>query len=268
MKSRSRNRCKKQKLEERPEVEDFDGAVLPIVFRLHLPAEVIQLVFGEYLTMDELLEFDKACTNYRARKRYFQFILKFVGPDRPPPQFKHTVSSLSWCTQRGISLRSIRLKRSERTISNSLVMAIQSNSLTDVSLAANTKMTDKAFSRFCENNPTLTHICIDGTKLKNKSIVSLGRACARLRSLSVAMCPAVGDRGISELSRHCSELLYLDLHGTSMTDVGVKVIADSCPLLKQINLANVESISDGSIRALAFGCSTSNTAVTDIRKFQ
>lgn len=250
-----RNSRKKQKLED-PELIDTScsGLELPMLLRVHLPSEVIHAIFGEYLTMMELLEFDKACTNYKARKRYMQFILKFVGGQRPPPEYRHTVKSLTWCSDRGLSLRAIRLKRSERNISNELVMKIKSRSLTDVSLAANTKMSATAFSRFCENNPQLTHINIDGTKLKNKSIVTLGRACARLESLSVAMCPAIGDRGVGELGRHCSELLHLDLHNTSMTDAGVLVIADSCPSLKLISLANVQSISDVSIIALAAGC--------------
>ena len=247
----SRNSMKRQKLDGGPVEYAGDGS-LPLLVRVNFPLEVLQLIFGSYLTLKDLLGFDQSMTNYKARKRYLMILKSLVN--RPDPEFKHTVASLSWCTSRGIPLRSVRLKRSERSVvSNELVLRIQSRSLTDVSLNACKKLTDKTFCSFVNNNPTLRTCKIDGTKLKNKSLIALGRSCCRLEVLSAA-CPAISDRGISELARNCSELLSLDVHGTGLTDAGLRVIAECCPLLKHINLAKVECITDEGISMLARHC--------------
>ena len=139
-------------------------------------------------------------------------------------------------------------------LSDEPVTRIKSKSLTSVNFSCCKKISDRAFCSFANNNPNLKICKIDGTKLKNKSLYSLGRSCSGLNMLSAAMCPSIGDRGISELASYCSDLLSLDIHGTNLTDIGLRVIAESCPLLKHINLANTKRISDDGIGLLAENC--------------
>ena len=241
---------------------DEDPEVLPPLFRQHLPADVSNLLFT-FLRVKEICIFDKAITNWKARKVWTQWCAAINGPSMFPTHFRHTLSSLQWVISHriklsGLALRKIARKGKAADNLQKAIAQLKSPVLTMVNMSyMGATLTDKALIQFTKNNPQLTSLQASSTKLKNKSIIALAKSCPHLQSVILNNCLGVGNRGAIELVVCCSDMNILDVSGCSgVTDAFAKALYDHAPsVLKSLNLSRVGHLSDSGVQMIAFACS-------------
>lgn len=239
-----------------------DPEILPPLFRQHLPTDVSNLLLT-FLRVKEICLFDKAITNWKARKVWIQWCAAINEYSMFPANFRHTLSSLQWVVSHRIKLSRLALRKIARkgkaTDGLQLAMSqLKSPVLTVVNMShMGATLTDKALIQFTKNNPQLISLQASSTKLKNKSILSLAKSCPHLQSVALNNCLGVGDRGAAELVVCCSDMRTLDLSGcTGISDVFARALHDHAPsLLKSLDLSRVGELSDSGLQMLASACS-------------
>lgn len=93
-------------------------------------------------------------------------------------------------------------------------------------------------------------------RVTDESLRLLGSgALRRLESAKVSACPRVTDAGLSALSRACSTLQHLDIHGCELVgDAGITALANgACTSLRRVVLTRCPRITGAGLRAFARG---------------
>ena len=258
----SRGRGRKRSASKVASGEDeFSPEDMCPLFKTVFPAEVGQLLWGTLLSVEDLHAMDCAVTNYKARKIWFGICSSLTGIFAD--DYRHTAKTIQWSITRNVKLRSLSFKKmAKKSLTADLVAQLKSTMLTTVNMShMGPTLTDKAFTGFVKNHPRLQTVKVGGTKLKNKSVIALGKSCPHLETVYLHNCAGVGDRGVTALVQCCTDLKALDLSGTSVTDISALKIADCCPSLEIINLSRVSSLSDDGLMRIASTCTALESIV-------
>ena len=93
---------------------------------------------------------------------------------------------------------------------------------------------------------------LDGN-VTDKGVMALARGCPDLRKLDIDLGPSVTDLSIVILAHRCKHLRYLNIFDTTVTDVAISELTDSCQELEFVKVSidwTIESPRDGSIDTL------------------
>eukprot|EP01051_Picozoa_sp_SAG22_P008445 SAG22_NODE_642_length_8224_cov_21.479508_2_plen_757_part_00 len=142
-----------------------------------------------------------------------------------------------------------------------------------------TRITDESLSAIGAGCGQLSMISlVDCAALTDNGLAALAHGCRLLHALSLSGCIQLSDTGMHAVAQHCEQVATIDLsdlanvgdagvcalaaggklqrfyiEGTTVTDLGVLAVAESCEKLSTLNL-NGCSISDDSVVALAANC--------------
>uniref|UniRef100_A0A667YNJ3 F-box/LRR-repeat protein 15-like leucin rich repeat domain-containing protein n=1 Tax=Myripristis murdjan TaxID=586833 RepID=A0A667YNJ3_9TELE len=111
--------------------------------------------------------------------------------------------------------------------------------------------------RIVEGCPNLLYLNLSSTLVTNRTLRELSWNCVNLMYLSLAYCYSLTDEGFQCLTtgKGCHKLIHLNLSGcTQMTVVGFKYISAGCPLLKDIVINDMPTLSDTCILPLVAKC--------------
>lgn len=92
-------------------------------------------------------------------------------------------------------------------------------------------------------------------QLGDEGLLAVPINCSHLRELNVSRHIKVTDASMVEVVKHCQLLQYLNLNGTSISDVTLHAIANSIPSLRYLNASFCRNITNAGIVAVAIGCS-------------
>ena len=94
------------------------------------------------------------------------------------------------------------------------------------------------------------------SELTDEGLVPLMASCGmRLRELRLkGVSASVGDPTLAALGAHCPNLAILDASGLTITDAGVRALADGCTQLSHIFLAGCKRVGNEGVSALAANC--------------
>ena len=97
-----------------------------------LSIEVINLIFADYCTIEDILRFDNAMTNYRLRKAYVRLlpILKL-----PLDLIRFSKTQLRWVSARKISITILKIAKGARAMPAEILSEMKCPTLTDVNLS-------------------------------------------------------------------------------------------------------------------------------------
>uniref|UniRef100_A0A665TK41 F-box and leucine-rich repeat protein 13 n=1 Tax=Echeneis naucrates TaxID=173247 RepID=A0A665TK41_ECHNA len=104
--------------------------------------------------------------------------------------------------------------------------------------------------RIVEGCPCLLYLNLSCTIVTNKTLRELSRNCLNLQYLSLAYCYRFTDKGFLYLTtgKGCHNLIHLNLSGcTQMTVNGFKYISTGCPLLKELVIDDMPTLSDSCV---------------------
>ncbi|CAJ2643963.1 unnamed protein product [Trifolium pratense] len=103
------------------------------------------------------------------------------------------------------------------------------------------QISDKGFIDAVRKLPKLEEVRISLCDLSSNSLEALGRSCPLLKVLRYARPLYVSSIGKEDhlalaISETMSKLCYLDIQGTSITNIGLLAILDGCPLLEYLDI--------------------------------
>ena len=131
---------------------------------------------------------------------------------------------------------------------------------TDVDLegfyeATGVEITDQIVQCICESNSSILNLKLNSCRLLSDfSLVSIGRCCKNLQSISLGGCINVGHVGLRSLAMHCRLLQSIDFVGYHIDDAGLRIIAASLNQLVSLNLNGCSSITDRGLSQVAHCC--------------
>ena len=98
---------------------------------------------------------------------------------------------------------------------------------------------------------TLKNLVLENAnKITDLSMMTLGRKCLHLRTLSLICCASITDTGLSEIGKkiHLTELELS--HNVRVTDVSVAAILSSSGSLVKLTIVNCPKLTDRTLGAL------------------
>lgn len=94
----------------------------------------------------------------------------------------------------------------------------------------------------------ISHICLDNCAgVKDEAVEALARNCPELKSVRLAWCVGVGDRGMMALAscRATRKLEWLDITACRrISDAGVMAITEHCQRLRKLSVSAVRRVTD------------------------
>ncbi|XP_059191180.1 F-box and leucine-rich repeat protein 13 isoform X2 [Centropristis striata] len=129
--------------------------------------------------------------------------------------------------------------------------------LQDLNLSECLSVTDMMVQKIVEGCTCLLYLNLSCTLITNKTLRELSRNCLNLQYLSLAYCYKFSDKGFIYLTtgKGCHNLIHLNLSGcTQMTVNGFRYISAGCPLLKEIVINDMPTLSDSCVLALIARC--------------
>ncbi|CAL8358286.1 unnamed protein product [Lota lota] len=118
---------------------------------------------------------------------------------------------------------------------------------------------DMMVQSIVEACPNLLYLNLSCTPVTNEALRALSRSSLSLQYLSLAYCQRFTDKGLKYLTtgKGCRNLVHLNLSGcTQMTVDGFRYISTGCPLLKEIVINDMATLSDRCIVGLIARCSS------------
>ncbi|KAL6077083.1 hypothetical protein QOT17_002390 [Balamuthia mandrillaris] len=97
---------------------------------------------------------------------------------------------------------------------------------------------------------SLRRLALDGTAVTDEAVAELTRACPQLEWMSLRGCRALGDSAFRHLG---ASVVYLDVSGCNITDVGLAMIAARCPNLYYFRTSS-KAITDAAVETLCRSC--------------
>ncbi|XP_029908765.1 dynein regulatory complex subunit 6 isoform X2 [Myripristis murdjan] len=129
----------------------------------------------------------------------------------------------------------------------SITSISECTNLQELNVSECLNITDTMLQRIVEGCPNLLYLNLSSTLVTNRTLRELSWNCVNLMYLSLAYCYSLTDEGFQCLTtgKGCHKLIHLNLSGcTQMTVVGFKYISAGCPLLKDIVINDMPTLSD------------------------
>ncbi len=121
---------------------------------------------------------------------------------------------------------------------------------------SNTNIGDKGAMAIAENCPKLVSLGIRMlSNLTEKSLIPIARSCKGLKSLCAGWASITGNV-ITAIAESCPLLEQLDVSGSQdqLTDQGVEQISLLCPRLRIVDFSDCYNLTDRSLHLIAFNC--------------
>ncbi|XP_047452803.1 dynein regulatory complex subunit 6 [Mugil cephalus] len=139
----------------------------------------------------------------------------------------------------------------------SLKFISECKNLQELNVSECYNVTDTMVQRIVEGCPCLLYLNLSCTLVTNRTLKELSRNCLSLQYLSLAYCYRFTDKGFLYLTtgKGCRNLIHLNLSGcTQMTVNGFSYISVGCPLLREIVIDDMPTLSDSCVLALLARC--------------
>src|SRR5438128_976114 len=105
--------------------------------------------------------------------------------------------------------------------------------------------------------PNLEYLKIGSRKITDASLNQIACSCPKLQHLYLIMCKKITDNGICAIAKSHPNIFTLsfacDTNNRSISDISVKMIADSCPKLQSLDIS-WRHITDESICIISRSC--------------
>ncbi|OWF41352.1 F-box/LRR-repeat protein 17 [Mizuhopecten yessoensis] len=156
-----------------------------------------------------------------------------------------------------IHLSTIILSRCMSVATNKVLAAIgeHCHNLRNIHLEVCYKITDAGFKDLAVGCPKLESVHISQcTNIGDKGLACLGEHCPLLERLSVDSCVKVQNEGIIALANGCPELRVINLHSSSIGDVGAYQL-HKLKFLRTLDLSGSNELSLRTVCAITQNCS-------------
>jgi len=239
---------------------------------LKVPDDVFKHHIVHYLTLNDIVSFDNACTNHKCRQGLMDFVRNVIMTGDINKMLSFQV--IRWLCRRGIYLQNIYLTYKEYmrlcdgnhqhgldmlryhllkhctgvTIGDRFMLVVISQELWRLSSHHH----HNATSRF-----KLSDVIID-YEIKEDDLLSLliTKQCTRLQSLDVSFCYQLIDASIISISSHCTGLQSLNVSGCDLlSDASIISISSHCTGLQSLNVSGCNHLTDASIISISTHCS-------------
>lgn len=120
-----------------------------------------------------------------------------------------------------------------------------------VSLSGLAAITDKSILRLVASCPGLLMLDVFGTSITDASLVAISSHCSEIQYLNIGMCSKVTARGVHAIISSCANLYDLDVAGLPVIDGSLRLLPQTNPQLKRLNISRCTQLSPFSISSLA-----------------
>ena len=90
--------------------------------------------------------------------------------------------------------------------------------------------------------------------ISDTAIMSLSLGCPGLKKINAFYCDRLGDISICSLGKRCHLLEELNIMYSDISDKAVRALSDGCPLLRYLNIALCDTVTDISLVYMASKC--------------
>ncbi|XP_028264563.1 dynein regulatory complex subunit 6 [Parambassis ranga] len=140
---------------------------------------------------------------------------------------------------------------------SSLKYMSECRNLQELNVSECFNVTDMMVQNITKGCSCLLYLNLSCTLITNATLKVLSRNCHNLQSLSLAYCCRITDKGFLYLTtgKGCRSLIHLNVSGcTQITVSGFKNMSVGCPLLKEIVINDMPTLSDSCVLALLSKC--------------
>jgi hypothetical protein len=121
-------------------------------------------------------------------------------------------------------------------------------------------ITDAGLARLAQGLPRLETLEVEEAPVSDAGVMAVARHCKALRRLS-CYTTEVGNRALHEIASNLPGLHAIDLGHTSVSEEGVAALLQRCHELRELRLSHCTSIGDMSMKVLADSCRALTTLV-------
>ena len=210
-----------------------------------IPTAILCLIFTQWLTVDSLCAFDSAIINHQDREIFLNLCSE--------EEFHYGKNTL-----RLKSTFFLHQQNDEAILNAEWFLRwlhTRNISIRHITLSCWNNVTDKVFSNL--NLRGLRSLTIaQCTQITNRGIRFLSTSCYHyLQNLNLSDCTQITNASIKNIAANCSSLETLNLKScVKITDKGISLLSKGCSRLKELNLGFCEKITDKGIAAVAQGC--------------
>jgi hypothetical protein len=121
--------------------------------------------------------------------------------------------------------------------------------------ATGLEITDQVVGAICASNSKINHLKLNSCKyLTDFSLVTIGKHCKDLQSISFGGCTNIRLVGLRSLAMNCRLLRSIDFAGYCIDDTGLRIIAASLDQLENLDLTGCTSVTDRGLSQVAHCC--------------
>jgi hypothetical protein len=236
---------------------------------MKLPDDMFKQELLPYLTVDDIVNLDNACMNHKYRP---QILAKIVGVILIGEKDQFMKASLfKWLGIRRIYLMNILIVVSSNYflpsfLKNFNVVDMENNYDDQFRYTQHVVMRgpirDDMAIFIISHCPCLLSFDISALRgfsslypqVTDLTLQLIAEYCTGLQSLSLSCCLEITDAGLMTIFKHCSNLISLQMHRSSITDSSMISISTHCTGLLSVNLRWCGQITDASIISISTHC--------------
>jgi hypothetical protein len=227
---------------------------------IKLPDDMFRLELLPYLTVQDIVNLDKACMNHKYRSQLMDKISGVILLGDKDRSIK--ASLFRWLGMRRIYFTKMLIVVSDFNLTPSSIendYVDQFRYTQHVVLRGSIK--DDMAMFIISHCPFLLSIDIGDYEgpdplVTDHTLQSIAKHCSgRLQSLSLICCRSISDSGLITISMHCHDLQSLDVMGCDqMGDASIISVSTHCTGLQSFNLNACSKITDASIISISTHC--------------
>eukprot|EP00936_MAST-01D_sp_MAST-1D-sp1_P001736 g1736.t1 len=127
--------------------------------------------------------------------------------------------------------------------------------LTRVNLMGCHRLTDTSIVVLARNCHQLEELHLSECKgVSDDAVLAIADNCPNLHTLDLRGCHSISDVALEHLANRCSQLKIINLAGAEVSDAGIKLLAERCRGLVNINVNDCQHLTDDAIRHVALNC--------------
>ena len=238
-----------------------------IEYLLLIPDDIFQHLFLQYLSIEDIRQFDNAITNRKHRSQYLAKIANSVLLHVNHRFYGTNSSMLQWLKNKKLYLISISFQ--EVVLTESLIIdireifrhceslsfyatnTIDSNTLNLIisecvklkSLTLSNDFCNNMFTTNCAGLQSLSLNCC--YNITDESVISISMNCTGLQSLNLSECDDITDKSIFSIAENCTKLQALSMNACdNITDISIIELSKHCKSLTFLDISRCSNVSE------------------------
>jgi hypothetical protein len=232
-------------------------------FCVALPDEYTLHILLEWITIEDLANFDVALLNHIDRRSYLSLLrdtehkgVLSVSNKRKirfNDGYKINSGIAEWLESRNVFVRALSFYDDDNDVPAGF-LARTGRQLLKIDFNGSSGSEDVGVAELARSCPNLEDVCLSGaSEVTDEGLYSLVTHCPNIHTLNIGGTRVTVD-GLARLGQGCRALKVLGIDSLRISNISLGKIAESFPGLEEVNLSGSTNFTDAGLARLSQGC--------------